>query len=90
MQTIATYVNEIPSMGYKTDLEENIRLKTEFIIDRYGRDIKIAISSSERSKAYSSEEIDRLITFKRANIANQIIANELGRTYWSIVYNQRA
>ena len=38
-------------MEYKSNLELNIKLKTEHIYKKYGRNVKIIVSSSERNRA---------------------------------------
>ncbi|WP_153722656.1 hypothetical protein [Sporosarcina cascadiensis] len=86
LNMIGPYVKEIDCMRYKTDVEENISLKTESLQEKYGKNIKIVISSSERVKAYTQEEIERIVILKKAKVAIQVIANELGRSYWSVVY----
>ncbi|MBY0223496.1 MULTISPECIES: hypothetical protein [Sporosarcina] len=83
---IASYVKEIDCMRYKTNLEENITLKTESLHVKYRKVIKIVISSSGRFKAYTKEEIERMIILKNTKVADQMIADELGRSYWSVVY----
>ncbi|HLR09755.1 MAG TPA: hypothetical protein VK120_00015 [Sporosarcina sp.] len=49
----------------------------------------ILLSSRERMKPYSNEEIDTLLKMRENNYTNQQIADMLGRTYWSIVYKLR-
>jgi len=86
LNIIAPYTQEIPSMKYKTSIEENIRLKMEEIQSKYGKDVTIVISSSNRKRAYSALEINRIIELKKAGITDQATADEVGRTYWAIVY----
>ncbi|KXH79729.1 hypothetical protein [Sporosarcina sp. HYO08] len=86
LNVIAPYVKCIPSMEYKTNLETNIKQKTENIYKKYGQSVNIVISSSERNRAYTFEEIELIIKLKTANVTDQAIADQLGRTYWSIVY----
>ncbi|GKV64862.1 MULTISPECIES: hypothetical protein [unclassified Sporosarcina] len=83
---IGPYVKEINCMRYKTDLEENISLKYESLQEKFGRDIRIVVSSSERFKTYTKEEIERMTVLKNAKFSDQMIADELGRSYWSVVY----
>jgi hypothetical protein len=86
LNTISPYVKDIPSVEYKINLELNVKLKTNYIYKKYGQNVNIVISSSERNKAYTSEEIELIINLKKANVTDQTIADELGRTYWSVVY----
>nr|WP_150959394.1 hypothetical protein [Aneurinibacillus sp. XH2] len=46
----------------------------------------IIASSSERSKKYEYWEIETMISAKKDGVAEKIIAERLGRTYWSVVY----
>lgn len=48
---------------------------------------EILLSSRERMKPYSEEEIELMIAMKNAKQTDQAIADALGRTYWSVVYN---
>lgn len=89
LNLVATYVIDMPSMEYKTNLETNIKLKSENIYKKYGPNVNIVISSSERKRAYTSQEIERIIKLKAENVTDSAIAVELGRTYWSIVYKIR-
>ena len=86
LKVIEPYVKEIPSMKYKTNITENIRLKMNKIKKKYGKGINIKISSSQRRRLYSSNEIDTLINFKKSGCTDEEIAVRLDRTYWSIVY----
>lgn len=86
---IAPYVKDIPSMAYKTNLEINLDFKKDHIRKKHGQNVDIVISSSERNKNYSEQEIQYIIQSKNKNATNQAIADKLGRTYWSIVYKVR-
>lgn len=86
LNIVNPYVKEIPSMKYKSCLNENIRLKTDHIKNRFGRDVRIKISSSERRQVYTSDEIDTIIMLKNNKTTDQEIADHLDRTYWSVVY----
>jgi hypothetical protein len=77
---------EIPSMYYKTCLEKKLLLCKESLIKKYGLEIKVKQSSSNRIKNYSNEEIKILIKQKKAGYTDKHIAEQLGRSYWSIVY----
>lgn len=86
LNTIKPYVNDIPSMKYKTCINTNINLKINNIKDRFGPDVTIKISSSNSKRVYSTEEINTLIRLKRSGYTDQEIAKQLDRTYWAIVY----
>lgn len=86
LKTINPIVKNIPSMQYKTDISENIRLKRKYIFEKYGENIKIKISRSERRNEYKREELDKIIQWKNDGYTDKYIANQLNRTYWSVVY----
>lgn len=86
LEIIKPHVADIPSMKYKTCLTENITLKTAQIKNKFGEDVKIKMSSSTRKKLYSANEIETLIKLKKSGFTDKAIANQLNRTYWSIVY----
>lgn len=89
LNTIKPYVHDIPSMKYKVCLEENLKIKKENIKKRYGSDVEIIISSSERKKAYTAEEIEIIVHLKNAGVTDKEIAQQIGRSYWSVVYKIR-
>src|SRR5690606_26890174 len=89
LNLIKPYVKNIPSMKYKTSVTENIKLKNERIKQKFGKDVKIKISSSDRKKLYSLNEISKIVHLKKTGYTNQEIAEKLERTYWSVVYKIR-
>lgn len=86
LKVISPFVEEIPAMKYKTCVYENVHLKTNKIKDKFGKDVKIKISSSNRRNPYSTDEINTLILLKKSGCTDKAIAKQLGRTYWSVVY----
>lgn len=80
------YKDELNCMAYKMNLEKNIESKLNNIRNRYGKDVTVQVSSSNRRRLYSDTEIDIMIQLKKSGYTDQHIANKLGRTYWSIVY----
>ena len=90
LETIKAYVKDIPSMQYKISLKKNIKEKTEHIQERYGKDVNIRISSSKRQRHYGEEDIAILIQMKKDGATDQMIADRLGRSYWSVVYKIKA
>lgn len=86
LNTIKPYVKDIPSMKYKICLRENINLKINHIKEKFGKDIKVKISSSDRRRIYSKSEIIKLIDLKNSGYTVHAIAHQLGRSYWSVVY----
>lgn len=85
LDLIKPYVQEIPSMKYKTCLDEKIRLYSDRIKEKYGIEVIIKLSSSSRRNSYSTPEINTIIQLKKSGY-NKEIANNLGRTYWSVIY----
>lgn len=86
LKTISFYSKEIPSMLYKTNLDAKLQISKKKIQDKYGKTVSITLSSSVRKKPYSKDEVSKIIQMKRSGSTDQEIADELGRTYWSIVY----
>ncbi|WP_404454453.1 hypothetical protein [Oceanobacillus kapialis] len=76
----------IPSMQYKLSINANIQSKEGYLTEKYGKDIKINMSSSNRNRNYTMEEMDNIIQMKLAGQTDEAIANQLNRTYWSILY----
>ncbi|MBF4501289.1 hypothetical protein IRY55_07940 [Savagea sp. SN6] len=88
LQTIAPVTTTCPSMAYKTNWtyrfeKEKMKWKEQY------PNYEVIVSSSERSKAYSQEEIETMIQMKREGATDQVIADTIQRTYWSVVYKLR-
>lgn len=73
-------------MKYKMNIKDNVKTKSNDIKKKYGEDVNIVISSSHRNRAYTIGEIEKIIKLKNKKFTDQMIADDLGRTYWSIVY----
>lgn len=86
LSIVKPYTSEIKSLLYKTDLNEKLLINTEELRKKYGNNVKIVLSSSERNKSYSQGEIKLIIELKSAGYTDQNIASRLGRSYWSVVY----
>lgn len=86
LKIIEPYVKQIPSMAYKMSIEENIKLKKNHILEKFNKGGNILVSSSNRNRPYKEEEIERMIRLKNDGKTDLEIANQLGKTYWSIVY----
>lgn len=86
LNIVKPFTAEIPSMYYKTCLDKKLLLCKERLIENYGSEITVILSSSNRFKNYSDEEIQKIIKQKKAGYADKHIAKQLGRSYWSIVY----
>ena len=57
-------MKEIPSMKYKTNITENIRLKMNKIKKKYGKDINIKISSSKEEGYIHQMKLTHLLILK--------------------------
>ena len=70
---------------YKTNW--NYRFTKELIkyLAKYP-EYEVVTSSSERSKAYSDNEIELLIKLKLIGYTDKDVGELLNRSYWSIVY----
>src|SRR5690625_7675074 len=66
LNIIRPFVAEITSMKYKTCLVENIKRKNTNIKKKFGDNVKIKISSYDRKKMYSNEEINKITKMKNA------------------------
>lgn len=85
LNQIKDITKSCPSMYYKTNwdyrlIQEIEKYKLQF------PNYKLLVSSSNRSKAYSIEEINIIIQLKRQKFTDQFIADSIGRSYWSVVY----
>lgn len=85
LQIIRTVILTCLSMFYKTNW--NYRFTKELIKwnEKYP-DYKVITSSSERSKAYSEDEIELLVILKSLGYTDKYISSILNRSYWSVVY----
>lgn len=88
LRAIRSVILTCPSMFYKTNW--NFRFTKEVI--KYASqypEYKVITSSSERSKAYSDDEIELLIKLKLVGYTDKDVAELLERSYWSVVYKWR-
>lgn len=83
---VSPYVGQIPSLQYKHDLNYRLRLEEEKFKKTYDQKIEVAMSSSERSAPYTTEEIATLLRLKNKGYTDQEISKVLNRSYWSVVY----
>jgi hypothetical protein len=86
LKMIQPYMSSLPSMRYKTSLEERMR-KEEAKYTESGK--HVVLSSSENKKQYTEQEIKRLLRLHSFGLTWSEIAVELNRTYWSVVYKAR-
>ncbi|MRH41976.1 DNA endonuclease [Aquibacillus halophilus] len=73
------------SMYYKTNWEYRFQLEAK-ILNQQHPDYSVIASSSERNKNYTPVEIKKLAELKINGYTDQKIADELNRSYWSVVY----
>uniref|UniRef100_UPI0032218955 hypothetical protein n=1 Tax=Acetoanaerobium noterae TaxID=745369 RepID=UPI0032218955 len=82
---VKDYVNEIPEMRYKVDLEKSMLDKYQKIIEREEGRRKVLTSNFQvNSKEYSNEEVDKIIQMRKLNYSISKIADEVGRSYWGV------
>jgi hypothetical protein len=84
-ETIASVIHSCPSMYYKTSWKERLKSEEAKWKNKLP-DFTILVSSSERMRPYSDEEIQRLKELKQQGATINEIAKTLERSYWSIVY----
>ena len=85
LNIISPITNSCDSMYYKTSWTYRFaqeEKKWHSLLPDY----QLIASSSERSKPYTEEEIQRLIELKGKGMTTQAIADELQRSYWSVAY----
>lgn len=73
-------------MFYKCCLEQKLNIYKERMTLKYGIDVQVILSSSDRHRNYREEEIAIMIHLKQRGESYKNIAIALGRSYWSIVY----
>lgn len=88
LEFISPIVRDCPSMFYKTNWQERIKAEKQKWNSEYP-DFTIVVSSSERTKPYTSEEVQQIIEMKQQGHTMKEIALALGRSYWSVVYKWR-
>lgn len=88
LDTIQSVTLEIPSMYYKSNWAYRFELETKKWKAKHP-DYEVLASDRKRSKAYSEEEIQKLLSLKKKGFTDQQAADLLGRTYWSVVYKLR-
>ncbi|WP_339171658.1 hypothetical protein [Anoxybacillus sp. FSL W8-1294] len=87
-ETISPVIHDCPSMYYKTNWNERFKVEKRKWKSKFPN-FDIFVSSSERVKPYSTEEIRLLKEMKQEGATIQEIANALQRSYWSVVHKWR-
>lgn len=88
LDVISSVTDTCPSMHYKTNWDERLKLERVKWKHKYPN-FDIVVSSSERYKPYSAEEIELIKQMKQNGMSIKEIASALQRSYWSIVYKWR-
>ncbi|WP_417898902.1 DNA endonuclease [Bacillus haimaensis] len=85
LNTINPITKSCPTMYYKTEWSFRLEYEISKWKNRYC-DYEVIVSSSDRYKNYSEEEISTLVKLKRQGVTDREIALHHGRTYWSVLY----
>lgn len=88
LDLVQTETADLPSMYYKTDFSFRLNLEKEKFKNAFP-DYQVLASHFDRCRPYSQHELIKLAELKAAGSTINEIANELGRSYWSIVYKTR-
>ncbi|WP_170232615.1 DNA endonuclease [Sporosarcina luteola] len=88
LNAIQPAILSCPSMYYKTNWSYRFNLEVTKWTAKYP-DYEVITSSSDRTRAYSNDEISLLINLKLIGYTDKEIANILRRSYWSVVYKWR-
>lgn len=85
LKAIRPVILTCPSMFYKTNWNYRFTQEAMKYASQYPQ-YEIITSSSERSKAYSEDEIELLIKLKLIGYTDKEIGEFLNRSYWSVGY----
>ncbi len=88
LKLIRPVTSSCPSMDYKTSWEWRLKYETQTLKTKFPG-YEVHSSSSDRFVNYSDFEINRLKNLKQKGMTDREIADELKRSYWSIVYKLR-
>lgn len=75
-------------MYYKTNWKWRFELEMSKLKKVYP-EYEILSTNSNRNRNYSTEEIEKIVSLKNQGLSDNAIAEEVNRTYWSIVYKVR-
>ena len=75
-------------MSYKTNWSYRFYIETQRWLSEYP-DYEIMTSSRERMRPYTTNEVETLKHMKQQGYTIQQIADQLKRSYWSIVYKTK-
>lgn len=85
LRAIRPAILTCPSMFYKTNWNYRFTKEVMKYASKYP-EYEVITSSTERSKAYSDDEIELLIKLKLFGYTDKDVAELLNRSYWSVVY----
>ncbi|PID23305.1 hypothetical protein [Sporosarcina sp. P7] len=85
LQDLEHIVVTCPSMSYKTNWQYRFYLEKQKWRQEYPN-YQLIVSDRKRMRAYTEDEISILRHMKQSGKTDQQIADELGRSYWSVVY----
>ncbi|WP_197187453.1 hypothetical protein [Brevibacillus agri] len=86
LRIIQPVTDDLPSMKYKTCLHERLKLEQR---NKTGSNVQVRLTSSERKRNYSEEEINCLLELHQKGMTWSEIATALNRTYWSVIQKAR-
>ncbi|PID05011.1 MULTISPECIES: hypothetical protein [unclassified Sporosarcina] len=88
LQDIHPVTITCPAMSYKTNWTYRFYMETQRWLSEYP-DYEVMTSSRDRMRPYTTNEVETLKRMKQQGYTIQQIANQLKRSYWSIVYKTK-
>lgn len=85
LKCIHAITETCPSMSYKSNWHYRFAKEVEKWQRKYPH-YQVVTSSRERMRPYTEDEIKTIISMKQKGETDQSIADQVGRTYWAIVY----
>jgi len=85
LDLVKFYIQEIPSMNYKIEVEESIKRKKNKFLDKYPDKEIIITSLNIVDNTYSNEEEGLIIKLKEQGVTDKEIAKKINRSYWGTV-----
>lgn len=86
IQLIKPYVNDIPCMNYKVDVEKRL-IETKLRLESSNKYMHKKVLTSPitvENNSYSDDEVDKIIKLKNQGYSYRQIADQLDRSYWGI------
>ncbi|MFC0300352.1 DNA endonuclease [Virgibacillus soli] len=88
LDLIKDITSSCPSMYYKTNWQHRLSIETARYNEAYPN-YTVITSDHNRFKNYDEMEIEKMIALKIDGCTDQYIADQIGRSYWSVVYKFR-